>query len=168
VIVADWLLLIDRSNRKNIKNMIVARFLHILGFTVWVGGMFFAYMALRPVAASQLEPPQRLPLWRGVFAKFFPWVWLCVALILGSGAYMMAQMGRPPLYVSAMFTLGIIMMLIFAHLFFSPHRRLQRAVAGQDWKAGGAALGQIRMLIGTNLILGLVTVAVGSLGRLIG
>lgn len=148
--------------------MIFAKFLHILGFTVWVGGMFFAYMALRPVAAARLEPPQRLPLWEGVFGKFFPWVWLCVAAILGSGLYMMAQLGKPPLYVSAMFGLGIIMMLLFAHVFFAPFKRLKRAVAAQDWQAGGAALGQIRMLVGINLSLGLVTIAVGALGALPG
>ncbi|BBP05036.1 membrane protein [Sulfuriferula plumbiphila] len=148
--------------------MIFAKFLHILGFTVWVGGMFFAYMALRPVAAARLEPSQRLPLWEGVFGKFFPWVWLCVAAILGSGLYMMAQLGRPPLYVSAMFGLGIIMMLLFAHVFFAPFKRLKRAVAAQDWQAGGAALGQIRMLVGINLSLGLVTIAVGALGALPG
>jgi uncharacterized membrane protein len=146
--------------------MIVAKALHILGFTIWVGGMFFAYMALRPVAASVLEPQQRLPLWEGVFAKFFPWVWLSVALILASGIHMMAQFGRPPIYVSAMFILGVAMMLIFAHVFFAPYKRLKRAVSGQNWQAGAAALGQIRTLIGLNLILGLVTVLVGSLGRL--
>lgn len=148
--------------------MIIARFLHVLGFTVWVGGMFFAYMALRPVAATQLEPAQRLPLWSGVFGKFFPWVWAAVALILGSGVYMMAQMGQPPAYVLLMFMLGITMMLIFAHLFFAPNKRLRRAIAAQDWKAGGAALGQIRKLVGINLVLGLVTIAVGMLGRLVG
>jgi len=26
--------------------------LHVLAATVWVGGMFFAYVALRPVAAN--------------------------------------------------------------------------------------------------------------------
>lgn len=148
--------------------MIFAKFLHILGFTIWVGGMFFAYMALRPVAATRLEPQQRLPLWEGVFGKFFPWVWLCVAVILGSGLFMMAQVGKPPMYVSAMFGLGIVMMLLFAHVFFAPFRRLKRAVAAQDWQAGGAALGQIRMLIGINLSLGLLTILVGSLGVLIG
>jgi uncharacterized membrane protein len=148
--------------------MIFAKFLHILGFTVWVGGMFFAYMTLRPVAASRLEPQQRLPLWQGVFEKFFSWVWVAVLLILASGLYMMAQMGRPPMYVSIMFILGIIMMLMFAHVFFAPYKRLTRAVTAQDWQAGGAALGQIRMLVGINLILGLVTVAVGSLGRVAG
>ncbi len=150
--------------------MIFARFLHILGFTVWIGGMFFAYMALRPVAASQLQPAQRLPLWEGVFRKFFPWVWLAVALILASGTWMIAQMGsgggRLPLYVWVMMALGVLMMLIFAHIFSAPYGRLKRAVAAQDWPAGGAALGQIRMLIGINLSLGLLTVAAGTLGRL--
>ncbi|MHB1173971.1 MAG: CopD family protein [Sulfuriferula sp.] len=148
--------------------MIFAKFLHILGFTIWVGGMFFAYMALRPIAATRLEPQQRLPLWEGVFGKFFPWVWLCVAVILGSGLFMMAQLGKPPMYVSAMFGLGIVMMLLFAHVFFAPFRRLKRAVAAQDWQAGGAALGQIRMLVGINLSLGLLTIVAGSLGVLLG
>jgi uncharacterized membrane protein len=148
--------------------MILAKSLHIFGFTVWVGGMFFAWMALRPVAATRLEPAQRLPLWEGVFGKFFPWVWLAVALILFSGLYMMAQIGKPPVYVAAMFAIGIAMMLIFGHIFFAPYKRLRRAVAAQDWQAAGAALGQIRKAIGINLILGLVTVATGSLGPLFG
>jgi uncharacterized membrane protein len=148
--------------------MIFAKFLHILGFTVWIGGMFFAYMVLRPIAAARLEPAQRLPLWEGIFGKFFFWVWLSVALILMSGLYMMAQIGKPPVYVSAMFILGISMMLIFTHVFFAPYRRLKRAVAAQDWKAGSAALAQIRLLVGVNLCLGLVTIAIGALGRLTG
>lgn len=146
----------------------LAKFLHVIGFTVWVGGMFFAYMALRPAAAERLEPPQRLSLWEGVFKKFFPWVWLCVALILVSGLYMMTLIGKPPMYVNVMFLLGIIMMLLFAHLFFAPFKRLKRAVAAQDWKAGGATLGQIRMIVGINLSLGLITVVVGMLGMLAG
>ncbi|MNJ99553.1 Copper resistance protein D [compost metagenome] len=147
--------------------MIIAKFLHILGFTVWVGGMFFAHNALRPTAATVLEPPQRLTLLAGVFSKFFTWVWISVALILGSGMYMMALMGKPPLYVTLMFVLGIIMMLIFAHIFFAPYRRLLRAVAAQDWKAGGAAMATIRKLVGINLILGLVTIVIGTLGPLL-
>lgn len=145
----------------------VALLLHLLGVVVWVGGMFFAYMALRPVAAAMLEPPQRLSLWAGVFGKFFPWVWLSIALILGSGLYMlMALSGASvPLYVLAMLVLGVVMMLIFAHVFFAAYKKLKRAVAEQAWPAGGAALGQIRMLIGINLSIGLITVVVAILGR---
>jgi uncharacterized membrane protein len=129
--------------------------------------MFFAYMALRPVAATVLEPPQRLTLWAGVFGKFFPWVWASVALILGSGLHMLMLVGgtAAPPYVFTMFALGVAMMLIFAHVYFAPYGRLKRAVAGQDWKSGGAALGQIRRLVGINLSLGLLTIAVVFLGR---
>lgn len=145
----------------------IALLLHLLGVVVWVGGMFFAYMALRPVAASVLEPPQRLNLWAGVFAKFFPWVWLSIALILGSGLYMWMALGgmAAPAYVLVMMGLGIVMMLIFAHVFFAAFKKLKRAVAEQAWPAGGAALGQIRMLIRINLSIGLLTIAVAILGR---
>lgn len=145
----------------------IALLLHLLGVVVWVGGMFFAYMALRPVAASVLEPPQRLNLWAGVFAKFFPWVWLSIALILGSGLYMWMALGgmAAPAYVFVMMGLGIVMMLIFAHVFFAAFKKLKRAVAEQAWPAGGAALGQIRMLIGINLSIGLITIVVAIVGR---
>ncbi len=146
--------------------MIFAKFLHILGFIVWVGGMFFAYMALRPVAATRLSPEQRLPLWEGVFGKFFPWVWVAVGLLLGSGLFMMAKIGKPPVHVITMFASGSIMMVIFAYIVFSPYDELRKTVAAHDWPAAGAALGQIRKLIGINLILGLLTVAVGALGPL--
>jgi uncharacterized membrane protein len=38
-------------------------------------------------------------------------------------------------------------------------------VAAEDWPAGGKALAQIRILIGINLALGLVVVAIASGGR---
>jgi uncharacterized membrane protein len=147
--------------------MSLSLFLHVLGVVVWVGGMFFAYMALRPVAASVLEPPQRLTLWSGVFDRFFPWVWASVILILLTGLHMLNFLGglSAPLYVLAMFAIGIVMMLIFGHVFFLPYRKLKQAVAGQDWKTGGAALGLIRKLIGINLTLGLLTIVLAFLGR---
>lgn len=147
--------------------MSISLLLHVLGVVVWVGGMFFAYMALRPVAASLLEPPQRLTLWVGVFGKFFPWVWASVVLILLTGLHMLMVFGgmAAPHYTMTMLVLGLVMMAIFVQVFFVPYGRLKRAVAGQDWKAGGAALAQIRQLIGINLILGLLTIAVVFLGR---
>src|ERR1019366_5659123 len=59
---------------------------HILGAVVWVGGMFAAYVCLRP-AAGALEGPQRLRLWRSFFAKFLPWVWVSVLLLLAAVSY---------------------------------------------------------------------------------
>ena len=141
--------------------------LHVLIVVVWVGGMFFAYMALRPVAASVLEPPQRLALWAGVFGKFFPWVWVSIVLILATGLHMMVKLGgaAAPHYILTMLVLGVVMMLIFGHVFFAAYKKLKRAVGQQDWKAGGAVLAQIRRLIGINLSLGLLTIVVVFVGR---
>ncbi len=148
--------------------MALSLLFHVLGIVVWVGGMFFAYMALRPVAASVLEPPQRLTLWAGVFGRFFPWVWLSVLLILLTGLHMMALFGWlvAPHYVLAMLAIGLLMMLIYLVVFFVPYAKLKRAVAEQNWKAGGAALGQIRQLIGINLVLGLLTIVLVFAGRM--
>ena len=142
-----------------------ALFLHVVSTVVWVGGMFLAYVAVRPAAAI-LEPPQRLRLWSGIFARFFPWVWAAVVLILGSGFAMMGEMGRVPTYVLVMTVVGVVMTMIFLHIYFAPFGRLKRAVAAEDWKAGGAALAQIRMLVGINLTLGLGNIAVAILGRM--
>jgi len=141
-------------------------FLHLVAVVVWVGGMFFAYVCLRPVAATQLEPPQRLALWVAVFGKFFPWVWLAVAMILVSGLTMILQVGMrgAPIHWHLMLLTGIVMMLIFTHLYFSPFSRLRAGVAASDWPRAGAALGQIRKLVGINLALGLLTVAIAKLG----
>ena len=144
--------------------MAYALFLHILSAVIWVGGMFVAYMAVRPAAVEVLEGPMRLKLWTAIFTRFFKWVWAAVALILGSGFYMIGQMSAIPHSVMAMAAIGIVMSMIFMHVYFAPFGRLKRAVAAEDWKSGGAALNQIRMLIGVNLALGLINVAVAVLG----
>ncbi|MBU0592265.1 MAG: CopD family protein [Gammaproteobacteria bacterium] len=144
--------------------------LHVLGIVIWVGGMFFAHQVLRPVAADLLEPPLRLQLWVGVFRRFFPWVWVCVAAVLGSGLFMIMLMGGMkviPLYVHAMLGLGLIMMAIFAHVFFAPYARLKKSVENQDWKTGGASLANIRQMVGINLSLGLLTIALATAGALL-
>ena len=147
----------------------VALLLHALAVTVWVGGMFFAYICLRPVAAAQLEPPQRLALWNGVFARFFPWVFAAVAVILATGLWMVLVyydgFDTVGLYVLLMFWLGLVMMAIFLHVFFAPYRHLKDAVARADWPAGGRALAQIRVLVGINTLLGLLVVAIATGGR---
>ena len=143
--------------------------LHVIASVIWVGGMFFAYMVLRPIAATQLEPPVRLKLWVGVFGLFFPWVWSAIVAILATGFWIIfgfyGGMGSVAPYVHTMLALGIVMMLIFFHVYFAPFRRLGQAVAVADWESGGRHLAQIRVLVGVNLLLGLVTVAIASGGR---
>jgi uncharacterized membrane protein len=149
--------------------MKLATMFHLIGAVVWVGGMFFAYLALRPAAAQLLQPPQRLPLWSATLTRFFNWVWVAIILVLGSGFYMLsviAELGRIPIYVHAMLYIGVIMTLIFAYVFFSPFATLKGAVAAQNWPQGAAALNQIRVAVAVNLTLGLVNLVVATAGAM--
>lgn len=147
---------------------LAALVLHILSAVVWVGGMFFALLVLRP-ATAPLDPGLRLELWSRVFDRFFRWVIAAIVLLLASGYWMsFALYGglvRLPLYVNLMQGLGIIMTLLFFHLYFAPWRRFRAALARQDFRAAAGQLNQIRIIVTVNLLLGLLTVAVGSSGR---
>jgi len=146
----------------------IAVILHALSAVVWVGGMFFAHQALRP-AAVVLEPGPRLLLWARVLGRFFAWVIGAIVLLLVSGFAMVFDVfggfGGVGLYIQLMMGIGILMMLLFFHLYFAPWRRFQAAVGRQDWAEGGRQLGQIRSIVTLNLILGLIVVGIGASGR---
>ena len=146
----------------------VSLVLHTLAAVVWVGGMFFAHQALRPAAAA-LEPGPRLMLWSRVLGRFFAWVFAAIVLLLVTGYAMVFSVfggfGGIGLYINLMQAIGILMMLLFLHLYFAPWRRFCSAVARQDWAEGGRQLGQIRTIVTINLVLGVIVVAIGSSSR---
>ena len=151
--------------------MKISLLLHLLGATIWIGGMFFAYMALRPAAARWLQPPQRLPLWRETLGRFFVWVWVSIIAIYASGVHMLGSaygMRAEPAYVLVMAAIATVMTAIFAYVYFKPYRALRREVDAQNWPAGGAALNRIRQLVATYLVLGLVTMGIAVVGGLLG
>lgn len=146
----------------------VALGLHLLAALVWVGGMFFAIMVLR-LAAGELDPPVRAPLWGRVFAKFFPWVWMAVILLPLTGYLMIfgvwGGFAKLPMHIHLMHGLGLIMIAIYLHLWFAPYKRFRAALAASDIPTAGANLNQIRILVTVNLVIGLVTSVIGSTGR---
>lgn len=142
--------------------------LHLLAALIWVGGMFFAHSALRPTAAETLQPPERLTLLCGVFKKFFLWVKGAILVLFVTGFGLISLMGAQAKlggHVHAMLFLGVIMTLIFAYVYARPFKALKAAVIAKQWPAGALALGQIRLLMLINLVLGLVTVVIGAGGR---
>lgn len=149
--------------------MSIAASLHILAALIWVGGMFFAHMVMRPVLVDQLEPPQRLPVFYGVFQRFFPWVWACVVTVLGSGYWMLFStfggMKGSPVYLHIMSGLGLLMAIIFTIIWLFPYRAMGRAVAEQQWPVAAGQLARIRLLITVNLGLGLIVSVVAVGGR---
>ena len=142
--------------------------LHMLAAVAWVGGMFAAYLCLRP-AAGALEPPQRLKLWRAFLRRFFLWVWASAILLVATGYWMLVThfggfAGAPP-YVDIMQALGWLMILLFVLLFHGPWLKFKRAVDAEDWPAAAVRLNHIRIIIAINLPLGLIVVVVGGTGR---
>jgi uncharacterized membrane protein len=61
--------------------------------------------------------------------------------------------------------LGVLMMLVFGHIVFSPWRRAKRAIAAQDWPEGGRRMNQISLLVKVNLALGWIAIAAVLLWR---
>jgi len=145
----------------------IAIALHAIAATVWIGGMFFAYVVLRPTAA-ELEPPARLRLWAGTFKRFFPWVWMTVFVLLLTGFYLVfaafGGFGSVPSYVHIMLLMGLIMIALFVFLYYKPYRAFKLAVAAEDWPGGGAAMNQIRVLVLINLCLGIALTAIVTSG----
>ena len=158
-------------------------FLHVLAVVVWVGGMFLMHFAVRPVAVAQLPPPQRLPLLADILGRFFNWVTAAVLLVLATGLAMIVGIGaaagaaaagksafaegmrlaHPS--VHAMFGIGVVMSLIFAFIRLVAYVRLRQALTAQQLPAAAAQLDRIRKLVATNLTLGVITIAVATLGR---
>ena len=140
--------------------------LHVLAATVWVGGMFFAWMVLRPAAVAVLQAPERLTLWADVFRRFFVWVWVAVLVLPLSGIGMWHMRFGPlesaPRYVHIMAGLYLVMLALFLRIQLLQLPVLKRAVEAERWLDAGAVLGQIRRLVGINLLLGLLVIALAS------
>jgi uncharacterized membrane protein len=136
--------------------------LHLLCAVLWVGGMFFAYVVLRPSMAA-IEAPQRMLLHTRVFKKFFLVVWHVMPLVLITGGAMLAlnwDMATLPWQINAMMALGLLMAAVFLVIVFGPYRQFRRTT---DRNRMASSLDSIRKLIGVNLVLGLITVIVAGL-----
>ncbi len=147
--------------------MTLFKLIHLLAVLIWVGGMFFAHMVLRPAAAETLDPPQRLRLLEAVFRRFFNWVWGATGAILVTGFYLMYLYGgivHTARHVHIMLALGLAMMAIFGYVFFACYVPFSLHVAKQRWKEAGEILARIRRLVVLNLVLGLLTVCVVAAG----
>jgi uncharacterized membrane protein len=143
-------------------------FIHLLGVVIWVGGMFVLHVAVRPAAVGQLPPPQRLPLLALVLRRFFLWVSISIVAILASGIGQVIGAGgfaNAHVSVHLMSAIGLVMMLIFVAIRVVPYAQLQRAVAAGDWAAAASSLEATRKLVVINLALGIVNIAVATIGR---
>jgi uncharacterized membrane protein len=144
-----------------IRNTLLA--VHLLSAVLWVGGMFYAVVVLRP-ALDTLDATPRLQMHMLTLKRFFRVVWVVMpAMLLTGWAMVFAVWGgfaALPWSINVMQTLALLMALIFLYIFFSPWQRLRRAI-----RPGPELLPRIRQLVTLNLGLGVVTIVVGALGH---
>lgn len=143
---------------------------HTLAAVVWVGGMFFAHIILRP-ALMEREPELRLTLWTRIFPRFFRWVWLSVITLLVTGygvlllGYRGGVTGGGP-HIDIMQTTGLTMIALYAYLFFGPYRGFKAAMAAGDLPSAAVFHAKIRQIVMINLVLGVFTTCIGATGTL--
>ena len=140
------------------------------GVIVWVGGMFFAHFCLRPVAASQLPPPQRLPLLAAVLGRFFVAVVVSIVAILASGFTIMGAtgFGQAPIHWHVMSGIGLAMAAIFGVIYFLYYPRLTAGGVGHHLLAAGGGVDRIRIRGGAQVAGRGATILVATLGTHLG
>ncbi|AKI01491.1 putative integral membrane protein [Hoeflea sp. IMCC20628] len=141
---------------------------HVLSAVFWVGGMAFAYMVLRP-AVGALDAPQRLGLWRRVFATFLPWAGVAALILIASGYMMMFAIyktaSNAPGYIHMMEGLGLVMLVIYLYLVMRPWQRFKKAVDSGATADAAAGLATIRKIVAVNLAIGVLVIIVATAGR---
>lgn len=147
--------------------MSIAMTLHIIGVIIWVGGMFFAHMLLRPALNDSLEAPQRLSLLLRVFDGFFPWVWVAVIAIVASGFWMLFMFYEDNigLWLGFMTVVGILMSAIFVFIYAIPYQQIGVARKEDDKPKLVEAVSLIRQLILINLTFGMLVTVVAVVGK---
>ena len=148
--------------------MPIALPLHLLAVILWVGGMAFAYLIVRP-AAGGLDPLDRMQLWLRIFGRFLPLAGIMILIILASGYWMVlgpwgGARGLPP-YLHLMQAVGWVMIAVYLYLLLVPWPHFRGAVAEANTAEAARHLASIRRLVGANTALGLLNAAIGAGGR---
>lgn len=143
-------------------------FAHVVAIAIWVGGMFVMHFAVRPSAPLIHDAPTRLTMLSSVLSRFMAWAGLAVIVALASGLTMILMSGgfrNAHLSVHLMLAVGLLMMALYAHIRFAPFKRMRAAVFASNWQAAAANLDSVRKLVAVNLVLGIVVIAIATIGR---
>ncbi|MBF0428663.1 MAG: hypothetical protein HQL94_07035 [Magnetococcales bacterium] len=144
--------------------------LHILAALIWVGGMFFALLILRPSAQS-LDLPSRVGLWSQVLSRFIPMVWLAVIIQLVTGYWMIflmfgfGEVATVTLHIRIMEILGWIMITLFLIFYFKAFLPMKQRMGELLIPEAGLYIERGRKIMQINLVLGIVVISVVAGGR---
>lgn len=140
---------------------------HIVAAILWIGGLLFLLLVLRPALAS-LPGPAALGVMRRVLERFLRLVWICAAALVLTGYagvfLMFGGFASAGLHIRIMHATGMTMVVLFLLLWIGPWRQFRRHFDAGDLEAATKALRSIRQIATINLILGLITACVSVTG----
>jgi uncharacterized membrane protein len=147
----------------------IAKLLHLISAIVWMGGMTFMLFALRPAVVAQLEPQPRARLMAEVWQRFFAIVAVAVLVLFATGTHLYTSAfkaakaaggaGSVPLGWNLMLVLGLLMFLIFGHIYFAGLRKFKRVVAAAEWPVAAKVAARIQTMVQVNFVLGWLAIA---------
>ncbi len=148
--------------------LVLAIGVHTMAAIVWVGGMFFAHVILRP-AMGPMEPGERMALRGRLLPLFFKWVWISIIALFVTG-YGVLYFGYDGLsgaglHVRLMEGLGLVMMLLFGWMYFRPFKLFMQALKQADQKTALGEFDRIRRVVMVNLVLGMIVSVLGATGN---
>ncbi len=146
----------------------IAKLLHLISAIVWMGGMTLMLFALRPATLAVMEPQPRARLMAEVWRRFFAMVAVAVVVLFTTGTHLYTQTfkaakaasgaGSVPLGWNVMLVIGLVMMLMFGHIYFASLPKFKRAVAAAEWPAANAVAAKIHTMVVANFVLGWVAI----------
>lgn len=152
-----------------------AKLLHLIAGIVWMGGMTFMLFALRPAAIAVMDTQPRALLMGAVWKRFFALVLASIVLLFTTGTHLYTQTfratrlatgdGGVPLGWNIMLVLGLVMMLIFGHIYFAGFKKYKRAIAAGDWPLAAKVAGLIHTMTLINFSLGWLAIVAVRLVR---
>ncbi|QDL52770.1 CopD family protein [Rhodoferax aquaticus] len=151
----------------------ILKLLHLIAAIVWMGGMTFMLLALRPATLAVMEPQPRARLMAQVWQRFFNVVLIAVVVVLATGGHLYAGAAKAahasgnglPLGWNLMAAFGLLMVLVFGHIRFAGFKKFQRAVAASEWPVAAAAAATIHKLVVLNFVLGWLAIGAVRLLR---
>jgi uncharacterized membrane protein len=147
----------------------LVKLIHLVAAILWMGGMAFMLLALRPAAIALLQLPERLMLMGAVWKRFFPIILVSIVALFTTGTNLYTTtfraikaatgQGTVPLGWNLMLVLGLLMMAIFAYIFWVAYTKFKRAMAVQDWPLAANAAAQVHVCMVINFTLGWLAIA---------
>lgn len=142
--------------------------IHLLAALIWVGGMFFALVMVRP-AALELDTEHRVRLWMNIMNRFIHWIWGAVIALPVTGYWMLyAHMGGMEYagtHILIMQIVGWMMIALFLFVFFVPYQGMRRMFDKLLMPEAGLYMEWIRTIMSINLLLGIGVILVAVTGR---